>query len=55
MAQIVKIPLPKNWPVPIKSSILHTISLALTVFSPSKLDGWQHLDRLKSASIFNYY
>jgi len=32
MAQIVEIPLPKNWPVHIKSSILYTISLASTVF-----------------------
>ncbi len=38
MAQIVEIPLPKNWPVHIKSSILHTISLASTAFT--SVCGW---------------
>jgi len=38
MEQIVKIPLPKNWPVHIKSSILHTISLTSTAFT--SICGW---------------
>ena len=38
MVQTVQIPLPKNWPVQKKSSILHTISLASTVFTSAC--GW---------------
>jgi len=38
MVQIVEIPLPKNWPVHIKSSILHTISLARAAFT--SVCGW---------------
>jgi len=38
MVQIVEIPLPKNWPRYIKSSILQTISLASTVFT--SVCGW---------------
>lgn len=38
MAQIVEIPLPKNWPKHVKAAILHTISLASTAFT--SVCGW---------------
>jgi len=38
MIQITEIPLPKKWPKHVKSAVLHTISLASTVFTAAH--GW---------------
>lgn len=38
MTQITEIPLPKKWPEHVKSAVLHTISLASTVFTAAH--GW---------------
>jgi len=46
MTQINEIPLPKKWPEYIKSAVIHTISLASTVFTAAQ--GWaaRRADRL---------
>jgi len=46
MIQITEIPLPKKWPEHVKSAVLHTISLASTVFTAAH--GWaaKRIDKL---------